>query len=79
MKLPRDVSGQQLTNALVTKWDYKMIHQRGSHIILETGIPTSHRIAIPNHKSIRIGTLNSIIRAIARHKQSSKEEIIKTI
>jgi len=51
MKLPRDISGQQLTNALVKKWDYKMIHQRESHIILETGTPTSHRVAIPNYKS----------------------------
>ncbi len=79
MKLPRDVSGQQLTNALVKKWDYKVMHQRGSHIILETGTPGSHRIAIPNHKSLRIGTLNSIIRAIAEHKQTSREQIVKTL
>ena len=40
-----------------------MIHQRGSHIIMQkkTGDSTI-TVPVPNHKEIKIGTLHSIIR-----------------
>jgi predicted RNA binding protein YcfA (HicA-like mRNA interferase family) len=41
----------------------------GSHIILQTQEPLPHRLAIPAHKALRIGTLNGILRDVAFHKQ----------
>jgi hypothetical protein len=37
------------------------------------------RIAVPDHKAIRIGTLNGILRAIARHKGIERDELIQAL
>ena len=79
MKLPRDLNGQVLAKSLCRNWDYFQIHQTGSHIILETEQPSHQRIAIPSHKSLRIGTLHSIIRTVANHKGVSGQEILDRV
>ena len=64
---------------LSKRWDYVKLHQVGSHIILQTEHPTPHRIAVPEHSPLRIGTLNAILSSIAVHKCVSKEAIFKDI
>jgi predicted RNA binding protein YcfA (HicA-like mRNA interferase family) len=76
MKLPCDVSGGHLADILCRRWRYTRVHQVGSHIILETSDPTHHRIAIPDHRQLRLGTFSSILRAVAGHKGVSRETII---
>ncbi|MFW6359273.1 MAG: type II toxin-antitoxin system HicA family toxin, partial [Chroococcales cyanobacterium] len=51
-----------MAKILSRQWDYQIIHQQGSHIILETDSPKHQRISIPNHNPLRLGTLNSILR-----------------
>jgi len=51
----------------------------GSHIALETETPTHQRIAVPDHKSINIGTLTSILRAVAAHKGVSRDDILESL
>ncbi len=79
MKLPRDVSGAQLINALSRNYGYRRVHQVGSHVILETETPAHHRIAIPNHDPVRIGTLNSILRAVAAAQGVDKRDVIRLL
>jgi predicted RNA binding protein YcfA (HicA-like mRNA interferase family) len=79
MRLPRDLSGEELVKHLSKRWDYVKIHQVGSHIILQTQHPTPHRIAVLEHSPLRIGTPNSILSSIAAHKGVSKEAILKDI
>ncbi|MGH9562696.1 MAG: type II toxin-antitoxin system HicA family toxin [Terracidiphilus sp.] len=79
MKLPRDLSGTTLVKHLCKHWSYEQVHQVGSHVILQTTTPTHHRIAIPAHDPLRIGTLNAILASIAAHKGVAKEEILKGI
>lgn len=79
MKLPRDLSGLELADHLCRHWHYKKVNQVGSHIILQTQQPTSHRIAIPAHKSLRIGILNSILRDVASHKEVDRDAIIDSL
>lgn len=79
MKLPRDLSGETLAKHLCKLWEYERIHQVGSHIILQTQQPSVHRIAIPSHDALRIGTLNAILASIAAHKNATKEEILKGV
>jgi predicted RNA binding protein YcfA (HicA-like mRNA interferase family) len=55
------------------------VHQVGSHIILETSQPGHHRIAIPDHDCVRIGTLSSILRSVAQHKGISRDAIIANL
>ena len=76
MRIPRNLSGQKVVQVLSKKFEYRVVHERGSHIVLETDTPAHQRIAIPDHKSLRIGTLNAIFRAVADHKNISKAEII---
>jgi predicted RNA binding protein YcfA (HicA-like mRNA interferase family) len=77
MKLPRNLSGELLVKHLCKRWEYAKVHQVGSHIILQTEQPTSHRIAVPAHTPLRIGTLNAILASIAAHKGVSKEEVLR--
>jgi predicted RNA binding protein YcfA (HicA-like mRNA interferase family) len=79
MKLPRDLCGQSLVKHLSKHWAYRQVHQVGSHIILQTELPSSHRVAIPAHNPLRIGTLNAILASVASHKNVAKEEILKGI
>jgi predicted RNA binding protein YcfA (HicA-like mRNA interferase family) len=79
MKLPRDVSADQLTKVL-QKLGYQITRQKGSHIRLTALINSEeHHITIPNHSPVKIGTLNNIINDIASHNNLSKEELIKKI
>ena len=68
MKLPRDLSGADLITVLTRDYGYRRIHQVGSHVILQTEMPEHHRSAVPDHKTLRLGTLNSILRSIAKVK-----------
>ena len=79
MKLPHDLSGQELAAGLCRHWKYQQVHQAGSHIILETEVPKHQRIAIPVHPALKIGTLGSILRAVATHKGVSREAILKPL
>ena len=79
MKLPRNVSGEQLAKALCKSWGYTKVYQVGSHIILQTEEPSSHRISVPSHTPLRIGTLNAILRSVAAHKDVSRKRIIASL
>lgn len=73
MKIPRDISGAELINILCRHFDYKTVHQVGSHVILQTEEPAHHRIAIPNHAS------NSVLRAVAIAKGIDKKDILRLL
>jgi len=76
MRIPRNFSGQTVARVLVRELQYSIVHQRGSTIVLETEKPAHQRIVIPDHKILRIGTLNAIVKAVAAHKQMAKDEVI---
>jgi len=79
MKLPRGVFGGHPAETLCRRWQYAKVHQSGSHIILETEDPSHQRIAVPDHNPLRIGTFNSILRAVSNHKGVTREAIIATL
>lgn len=79
MRLPRDLSGEALSKTLCRTWGYRRVHQVGSHAVLETDEPSHQRISIPLHRSLRIGTLNGILRAVARQKGISRDEILASL
>jgi predicted RNA binding protein YcfA (HicA-like mRNA interferase family) len=68
MKIPRDLSGHDLASVLCRHWGYEKVNQVGSHIVLQTAEPSPHRIAVPAHRAVRVGTLNGILRSVANHK-----------
>ena len=79
MKLPRDLSGAELSQVLCKHFDYRRVHKEGSHIILQTETPAHHRLSVPDHHPLRIGTFNAILRAVAAVKGIEKEEVLSRV
>ena len=48
-------------------------------MVLETDDPSHYRIAVPDHKSLRVGTLNGILRAVAEHKGIAREDLLSSL
>jgi predicted RNA binding protein YcfA (HicA-like mRNA interferase family) len=78
MKLPRDLDGSQLTQAL-SKFGYEIIRQTGSHIRLTTQQQGEHHITIPSHSPLKIGTLNAILKDVADHTGMSRDELLRQL
>jgi len=76
MKLPRDVDGGVLVELLCRHFGYRKIHQVGSHIVIQCDQPKHHRIAVPNHTPLRLGTLNAILRAVERSTGLARDQIV---
>ena len=78
MKLPRDISGNQLIKSL-KPLGYIVTRQTGSHIRLSTEQNGQHHITVPQHDPLKIGTLAAILADIAAHFNLSKNELIELI
>ena len=76
MKLPRDLSGRQVVQGLCRDWEYRVVNEQGSHIILQTEKPKHQRLAVPDHTVLRIGTLSSILRAVSQHKGVDRDALL---
>jgi predicted RNA binding protein YcfA (HicA-like mRNA interferase family) len=79
VKLPRELYGRDLARVLCAQWAYRQVYQVGSHIILQTETPQHHRLSIPDHKPLRIGTLNAILRQVAAAKGVAREDLLATL
>lgn len=79
MKLPRDLNGDELMKMLCREFGYRQVNQEGSHVILETDHPAHQRLAVPNHKPLRLGTLNAILNSVARVQGVTKDELIRRL
>ncbi len=75
MKVPRDLSGQDLIK-LLKPFGYLPTRQSGSHIRLSTEVNGQHHITIPNHDPLKVGTLSAIIGDIASHFNKTKDEFL---
>jgi predicted RNA binding protein YcfA (HicA-like mRNA interferase family) len=78
MKLPRDATGRRLVRAL-RKLDYVETRQRGSHIRVTTQRNGEHHEVVPDHNPIKCGTLNGILKSVARHHRMTTEELLKLL
>jgi predicted RNA binding protein YcfA (HicA-like mRNA interferase family) len=74
MKTPRNLNGGELVK-LLKKVGYEIHHQTGSHIILKVNQNGDKMLSIPNHKPVRVGTLDSILRVAAKQVGLEKEEL----
>lgn len=78
MKLPRDVSGAQLVKALAAL-GYRVTRQTGSHIRLTCESPGQHHVTVPNHDSLRLGTLSGILNDVAVHQGLSRDALLERL
>ena len=74
MRLPRDVSGDELARKL-EKYGYRITRQTGSHLRLTTLTNGEYHITISVHEELRVGLLNAIVSDVADHLGISREEL----
>jgi len=78
MRLPRDLSGEDLGHALAPL-GYVETRQTGSHMRLTTPEHGEHHITIPRHESLRVGTVAAILGEVADHFGVSREALVKRL
>ena len=78
MRLPRDLSGRELAAAL-ERLGYRMDRRSGSHIRLVTSRGGVHRTTVPDHSSLKIGTLAAILRDVAAHASLTRDELLQAL
>jgi predicted RNA binding protein YcfA (HicA-like mRNA interferase family) len=59
VKLPSDISGQELVKIL-QRIGFVVNRQKGSHVILKRADPYT-RVVVPDHRCVRVGTLRQIL------------------
>lgn len=75
MRLPRDLSGAELARSL-RRYGYEVSRQTGSHLRLTSTIKgTEHHVTIPAHKDLKLGTLGSILNAVADYLKKDPENL----
>ena len=58
----RVLSGQEVC-AILERYGFVKVRQRGSHIVMQLPLDGSTRtVPVPNHDELRAGTLRSIVR-----------------
>jgi predicted RNA binding protein YcfA (HicA-like mRNA interferase family) len=78
MKLPRNVSGDDLIAALA-RLDYRSTRQRGSHVRMTTQQNGKHDVTVPRHDPLRVGTLAAILREVASHFGITRDELVEKL
>ena len=78
MKLPRDITGNDLAKAFV-KLGYHVSRQTGSHIRLSTAENGEHHITVPAHNPLKIGTLAAILSDIESHHKLTRDVLLKRL
>lgn len=79
MKTPRNVYGTDLAKHLCKHWEFQQSHYTGSHIMLDTKTPFPRRTSVPAHRPVAIGTLNSILDDVAKHKNVTREDLLRDL
>jgi len=75
VRLPRDVSGQQLADALGVL-GYTPTRQSGSHLRVTTQVNGEHHVTIPLHTNLRVGTLSALLNDVQSHFQITRDELL---
>ena len=78
MRLPRDVSGDDLANSLADL-GYRVTRQTGSHLRLTALERGEHHVTIPRHPTLRVGTLAGIPGDVAQHFGLSREALVERL
>ena len=79
MRLPRDISGEDLIKAL-SKYGYEVTRQTGSHVRLtKTTKEKTFHITIPKHSPLRVGTLNHILNDLSTQLELDKAKLVEIL
>jgi len=76
MKLPRDVSGDDLVKGL-RRVGYEIERQKGAHVSMTTKQNGEHHVSVPLHNPIKSGTLSAVLSSVSDHLAMSREDLLK--
>ena len=79
MKPPRDLPGKELIKCLCRRWGYAEVNRESSHVTLEASTPSKHRVTVPTHDALKVGTLTNILNSVSRHKGVSRDAILRSL
>ena len=80
MTLPRDLSDDELVRLLRRNYGYRVIRQWGSHMRLASEFRgTEHRVSVPSHRQLNVGTLSGIISDVAEYLGLTSAEVRRTL
>lgn len=75
MRLPRDVSGQDLA-ARLSRLGYRVTRQTGSHARLTTQTHGEHHLTVPLHPALGVGTLSAILSDLQAHHDLDRDALV---
>lgn len=78
MRLPRDLSGEELARAL-SRLGYEVTRQTGSHLRLTTSVGGQHHVTVPRHSALRTGTLAGILAEVALHHGRERDDLVREL
>lgn len=78
VRLPRDLSGRELAHAL-RRYGYAVTRETGSHMRLTTRRGGEHHVTVPDHASLRIGTLAGILADVRISQNGAQRARRRTI
>jgi predicted RNA binding protein YcfA (HicA-like mRNA interferase family) len=64
---------------LLGRYGYQATRQTGSHMRLTTMQGGEHHVTIPRHKSLRVGTLNAILKDVTEHLGIPRQTLLETL
>ena len=79
MRLPRDISGDELAS-LLRGHGYEATRQTGSHLRLTSRrMGREHHISVPRHASLKVGTLSNILTDVARYLEIDRDVLMREL
>ena len=79
MKLPRDLSGEELAKSL-RRYGYELTRQTGSHMrVTSKSKGREHHVTIPAHKQLRVGILAEILSDVASYLDLTREQLAQKL
>jgi predicted RNA binding protein YcfA (HicA-like mRNA interferase family) len=78
MKLPRNISGAEIVRGL-KRVGYVETRQTGDHVYMTTEVNGEHHVSVPQHKPVKVGTLATILSAVAGHLQMERAKLLRAM
>lgn len=80
MRVPRGLSGNEVAKLLARHYGYRATRTRGSHLTVAlTAGSATHRVTVPLHGDVSVGTLDAIVGDVARFLGLSKHDVRETL
>jgi len=66
--------------SLLRRYGYEVTRQTGSHLRLTSRLKErEHHISIPRHRTLKVGTLSSIIADVAGYLQIDRQTLVQEL